>query len=173
MGENPRARKIADRIREIVATTIDRGIKDPRLGFVTVTDVRVTGDLQHASIFYTVYGDDEAKAGSTAALESAKGVLRREVGKGLGLRLTPTLEFIADAVPENANVIEDLLREARERDAAIQNSGVGASYAGEADPYRKPRDEFDEVDGEDAPAEDHAENDSASPIADDEESAKA
>jgi ribosome-binding factor A len=81
MVDHARARKMADRIKEIVARKLDRGIKDPRLGFVTVTDVRVTGDLQHASIFYTVYGTDEERADTAAALKSATGMLRSEVGR--------------------------------------------------------------------------------------------
>ena len=96
MIDHPRARKIADRIKVIVAETIEHRVKDPRLGFVTVTDARVTGDLQHATVFYTVFGSEEERVGTAAALESAKGVIRREVGQGIGIRLTPTLEFIAD-----------------------------------------------------------------------------
>ncbi len=102
MGENPRARKLADRIQEIIAKRLERGMRDPRLGFVTITDVRVTGDLQHASIFYTVYGSDEERADTAAALEAATGMLRSEVGKNITARLTPSLEFILDAIPENA-----------------------------------------------------------------------
>ena len=103
MSENPRARKIADRIREITVRALEREVKDPRLGFVTITDVRVTGDLQHASIFYTVYGTDEERDDTAKALSSAKGVVRREIGKGLSLRLTPSIEFFLDALPENAS----------------------------------------------------------------------
>jgi ribosome-binding factor A len=94
---------VADRIKVVVAEMLDRRIKDPRLGFVTVTDVRVTGDTQHASVFYTVLGDAEQQASSAAALESAKGVLRAEVGKQLGMRHTPTLEFTLDALPGDAH----------------------------------------------------------------------
>ena len=144
MGENPRARKIADRIQEITAKTIEREIRDPRLGFVTITDVRVTGDLQHASIFYTVYGTDEERADSAAALQSAKGVVRREIGKGLSLRLTPSVEFFLDALPDNAASIDHLLDEARSRDAAMQQEQATAAYAGEPDPYRKPREDDEE-----------------------------
>jgi len=144
VAENPRARKIADRIQEITAKTLEREIRDPRLGFVTITDVRVTGDLQHASIFYTVYGTDEDRASSAAALQSAKGVVRREIGKGLTLRLTPSVEFILDALPENAASIDHLLDEARTRDAATAKEQSAASYAGEADPYRKPREDDEE-----------------------------
>jgi ribosome-binding factor A len=141
MTENPRARRLADRIQEIVATTLDKRIKDPRLGFVTLTEVRVTGDLQHATVFYTVYGSEEEREASAAALRSATGMLRREVGRQTGVRLTPTLEFVLDAIPENARNIEDLLVEARGRDAELQNLKEGAQYAGEADPYKAPRDQ--------------------------------
>lgn len=109
MADPARAAKLADRIKVIVAKALERGVKDPRLGFVTITDVRVTGDLQHASVFYTVYGTDEERTDTAAALKSATGMLRSEVGKNITSRLTPTLEFIADAIPENAQHIEKLL----------------------------------------------------------------
>lgn len=153
MSENPRARRLADRIKEIVATTIDTRVKDPRLGFVTITDVRVSGDLQHATVFYTVFGDEAERESTAAALRSATGMLRSEVGRQIDVRLTPSLEFMADALPENARTIEDLLVEARSRDAELARSKEGAAYAGEADPYRAPRDE-DADDADDASAED-------------------
>jgi ribosome-binding factor A len=143
MSDNPRARKVAERIQVIVAQTLERRIKDPRLGFVTVTDVRVTGDLQHASVFYTVFGSDEERLGSAAALASAQGIIRREVGRGLTLRLTPSLEFIADAMPENANAIADLLAQAKQRDAALAEAAATAQFAGEADPYKRPEPEVE------------------------------
>jgi ribosome-binding factor A len=149
MVDHPRARKLSERIQKIVAQMLDTRVKDPRLGFVTVTDVRVTGDLQHASIFYTVLGDDEARAGSAAALESAKGLIRSEVGKQTGIRLTPTLEFIADAIPQTAKHLEDALRAAAERDAEVAALAASAQYAGDADPYRRPADESDESDDAD------------------------
>lgn len=133
---NPRVARIADRIKVTVAELLERRIKDPRLGFVTVTDVRVSGDTQHASVFYTVYGEPEQQAASAAALESAKGLIRSEVGKQLGTRHVPTLEFILDAVPENARHIEELLEKAREADAAVAATAAGKAHAGEADPYR-------------------------------------
>ena len=92
-----RVRKVADRIQVIVAEMLERRIKDPRLGFVTITDVRVTGDLQHASLFYTVFGDAGQRAQTARLLELNKGKLRSFVGKQLGIRLTPSLEFVADA----------------------------------------------------------------------------
>ena len=151
MADPARAAKMADRIKVIVAKTLERGLKDPRLGFVTITDVKVTGDLQHASVFYTVYGSDEERADTAAALKSATGMMRSEVGKNITARLTPSLEFIADAIPENAMHIEQLLAEARERDSATENLAKTAQYAGDADPYVKPRvieddEEFDEED---------------------------
>ena len=139
MADPARAAKMADRIKVIVAKTLERGLKDPRLGFVTITDVKVTGDLQHASIFYTVYGSDEERTDSAVALKSATGMLRSEVGKNITARLTPSLEFIADAVPENAKHIEALLAEAASRDSEIGGLRSTAKYAGDEDPYVKPR----------------------------------
>ena len=136
---NPRAGKVAERIQQIVALRLEKGLRDPRLGFVTITDVRVTGDLQNASIFYTVYGDAEAQADTAAALKAATGMLRTEVGKQLGTRLTPTLEFIHDELPSSAEHLNDLLAEAKRRDDEARELAAGASYAGEEDPYEKPR----------------------------------
>ncbi|MBO3681902.1 30S ribosome-binding factor RbfA [Streptomyces sp. NEAU-YJ-81] len=150
MSDTARARKLADRIRVVVAETLQRRIKDPRLGYVTITDTRITGDLREATVFYTVFGDDEERAASAAALESAKGVLRSEVGRQTGVRFTPTLTFVPDALPENARTIDDLLAKAREADAQVREASSGASYAGDADPYRKPgEDEDDEEPGTD------------------------
>ncbi|WP_347346579.1 30S ribosome-binding factor RbfA [Microbacterium sp.] len=134
-----RQARLADRIRVLLAERLEKGLRDPRLGFVTITDVRVTGDLQHASVFYTVLGTEEERIASGEALASATGMLRSAIGRQLGVRLTPTLEFIHDALPENAGHIAELLREARERDEAVAGLAAGATYAGEADPYVKPR----------------------------------
>jgi ribosome-binding factor A len=147
---NPRVRKIADRIQVVVAEMLERRIKDPRLGFVTVTEVRVSGDTQQASIFYTVYGEDADRASTAAALESAKGLLRSEVGKQLGMRHVPTLTFIPDALPENARHLDDVLARARQSDQEVSAAAQGAAYAGEPDPYKKPREaEADEPDDDD------------------------
>jgi ribosome-binding factor A len=148
MADKARARKMADRIRVIVAETLEQRIKDPRLGFVTITDTRVTGDLHDATVYYTVYGTDEEKQSSAAALESAKGVLRTEIGRQTGVRFTPTVTFIADGVPENALAIEHLLSEAAAADAAVHQQAAVATYAGEPDPYRKPREDDDDLDDE-------------------------
>ncbi|MCK9870453.1 MULTISPECIES: 30S ribosome-binding factor RbfA [Nocardiopsis] len=145
MVDAARARKIADRIQRIVAEMLDRRIKDPRLGFVTVTDARITADLRDATVYYTVFGTPDEKAASAAALESAKGVIRSEVGRQTGIRHTPSLAFVVDEVQENAQHIEELLLKARQSDAELAERASGAEPAGEADPYRAPReDERDE-----------------------------
>ncbi|MFV0435579.1 MAG: 30S ribosome-binding factor RbfA [Leucobacter sp.] len=138
---NARVGKVAERIQQIIARRLEKGLRDPRLGFVTITDVRVTGDLQHASVFYTVYGDAQEQADSAAALKAATGMLRSEVGKHLGTRLTPSLEFIHDELPESAQHMSDLLAEAKRRDEEAATLAAGAKYAGEEDPYVKPRED--------------------------------
>jgi len=161
---SPRVRKVADRIKVIVAEMLERRIKDPRLGFVTVTDVRVTGDTQQASVFYTVFGEADDLVGTAAALESAKGLIRSEVAKQLGMRHSPSIEFIHDALPENARAIDDLLDRARASDESVAQARSGATYAGEADPYKKPRVEDDAEDdetGSDDAASDDTESDTS------------
>ncbi len=133
-----RVRKIADRIQVIVAEMLERRIKDPRLGFVTITDVRLTGDTQQATVFYTVLGAPADVDDTAAALRSASGLIRSEVGRQLGMRHTPSLEFVHDALPESARHIEDLLARARASDAEVARNAAGAQYAGDADPYRHP-----------------------------------
>ena len=130
-----RALKVADRIKEVIATTLEARVKDPRLGFITITDVRVTGDLQQASIFYTVLGDEEAQSGTAAALASAKGLIRREVGSALGLRITPSIEFFADGLQESATAMNDLMSAVRAADAELAKLREGATPAGDPDPY--------------------------------------
>ncbi|MEU3859878.1 30S ribosome-binding factor RbfA [Streptomyces sp. NPDC028722] len=149
MADNARAKRLADLIREVVAQKLQRGIKDPRLGsHVTITDTRVTGDLREATVFYTVYGDDEERAAAAAGLESAKGVLRSEVGRAAQVKFTPTLTFVADALPDTAKTIEDLLDRARQSDQQVRDAATGASYAAGADPYRKPGDDETDTDGD-------------------------
>lgn len=143
MSENPRVRRVADRIQQVVAEVLDTKIKDPRLGFVTVTEVRVTGDLQQATVFYTVLGEEEERAGTAAALESAKGLIRSEVGRAVQTRLTPSITFIPDALPRSASNLNDALARAAHHDAQVAELAKSAQYAGEADPYRVDDDEED------------------------------
>jgi ribosome-binding factor A len=140
MADAARAHKVADRIKTLTAANLESLVKDPDLGFVTITDVRVTNDLQHASIFYTVFGDEAQRTRTSSVLETNRGRIRSFVGKQLGIRLTPTVEFIADAIPETAAHLEDLLREAKNRDAQVAEAAAKATYAGEADPYKKAED---------------------------------
>lgn len=136
-----RARKLAERVQVIVAEALEYRVKDPRLGFITVTDVRITNDFREATIFYTVLGDDEEQANTAAALESARGMLRTEVGKQTGIKHTPSLAFIADIVPEAARQVEDLIKRAKADDERVHHQAAGSSYAGDADPYRHGEDE--------------------------------
>lgn len=134
-GPSPRARKLADRVKVITAELLERRVKDPRLGFVTVTDTRMTNDLQHATVFYTVLDGDESE--TAAALESASGMIRSELGKQLDVRLTPSIEFIRDGVQENVSAIDKLLQEAKQRDAEVARLAQEAAPAGESDPYKE------------------------------------
>ncbi|MDQ3403762.1 MAG: 30S ribosome-binding factor RbfA [Actinomycetota bacterium] len=150
MADAPRARKLAKRISQIVASALEHEVKDPRVAFVTITDTKVTADLHDATIYYTVLGEkldvEPDFQGAALALESAKGVLRTRVGQGTGVRFTPTLTFIADTIPDDARRIDDLLARARAADAEVAALASGAEHAGEPDPYRAPREDDDEDD---------------------------
>ena len=131
---SPRVLKLADQIKEIVAAMLERRIKDPRLGFVTVTDVRLTGDSRDASVFYTVLGGDADYASTAAALQSATGLIRSQVGKQLGLQFTPTLVFIPDVVPESARQLDEALAAAREADARVAQAARARRTRGRPTP---------------------------------------
>ena len=139
-----RARRLSERITQIVAEMLERRIKDPRLGFVTVTDTKVTGDLRDATVFYTVYGSEDDQRATAAALASATGVIRSEVGKQTGIKHTPSITFEQDKLPEGAKSIEDLVAKAREADARLAAVRADAVPAGDADPYRSPGDAEDD-----------------------------
>ena len=147
MADPARARRLAKRILEIVATGIEREIKDRRLELVTITDCRVTGDLHDATVFYTVRGrtleEEPDWESARAALERARGQLRSMVGRGTGVRYTPTLAVEVDTVPAASAHMEDLLAKARARDAELAAAARDAKPAGDADPYR-----HDDEDGE-------------------------
>jgi len=148
--DSDRANKLADRIAQIVAEMLERRVKDPRLGFVTVTDAKLTGDLREATVYYTVYGSADEREGTAAALKSATGLIRSEVGRQTGLRHTPSLSFVQDTLPEGAAHMEELVARARAADEALARVREGAVPAGDPDPYRVPAsDEDDGEDGED------------------------
>jgi len=145
MVDVARARRLGERIQEIVAETLEMKVKDPRLGFITVTAARLTPDLREATVFYTVYGSEDEAAETAKALESAKGLVRSEVGKRTGVKFTPSIEFIRDALPDTVRTIDELLTQAKQADAALNQQATGARYAGDADPYRKPHEDDDDV----------------------------
>jgi len=152
MSDPAKVRRHAERVRELVASVVRTQIKDPRLGMITITDARITGDLRDATVYYTVLGDAAAQTGTAAALESAKGLLRSTVGKALGLRHSPTLTFVHDDVQDQAKHIDELLAAARDADAEVQRLAAGARYAGDAQPYRTDDDEDDDGASADAVA---------------------
>jgi ribosome-binding factor A len=156
MVDTARARRLAKRIVSIVATQIQHEVKDPRLDMVTITAATVTPDLREATVYYTVYGDDDVVAAAGAGLASATGVLRSAVGAQTGIKFTPTLEFRLDAVPAYAHRIDELLAAARDADARVAQQAAGARYAGDADPYKAPRTpeeiEADEIDADEIDA---------------------
>ena len=154
MVDTARARRLAKRIVSIVATHIQHEVKDPRLDMVTITAATVTPDLREATVFYTVYGDDDVVSAAAAGLASATGVLRSAVGHETGIKFTPTLAFKLDAVPANAHRIDELLAAARDADARVAQQAAGASYAGDADPYKPPRVADDEDPDEQDPGAD-------------------
>jgi ribosome-binding factor A len=141
MVDLARARKLGERIQEIVAETLELKVKDPRLGFVTVTDVKVSPDLHEATVFYTVFGTDEEASKSAAALESCKGLVRSEVGKRTGVKFTPNITFVRDALPDSVRMIDDLLHEAASADAKVAAQAAKAQYAAEKNAYRTPKGE--------------------------------
>ncbi|WP_129842764.1 30S ribosome-binding factor RbfA [Streptomyces sp. RFCAC02] len=148
MADNARAKRLADLIREVVARKLQRDIKDPRLGSrVTITDARLTGDLREATVFYTVWGDDADRAEVAAGLRSARGVLRSAVGAAAGVKHTPSLEFVPDALPETARTLDDLFDRTRERDEELRRAAAGADYAAGADPYVTRDGDAEDADG--------------------------
>lgn len=144
MADAARARQIAERILVIVAEAVEMRIKDPRIGFVTFTAARLTADLREATVFFTVLGTDIERDDTLTALNSAKGVIRTEMGKRLGMKHTPSLTFLPDALPETAAHIDELLQKAAASDAVVHEQAVKATFAGESDPYKKPHVDEDE-----------------------------
>ncbi|WHS34534.1 30S ribosome-binding factor RbfA [Auritidibacter ignavus] len=136
MANNNRPARLAQRIKVILAEALQKTVKDDRVENVTITDARVTNDLQQATVYYTVYGDEDTVAAGHAAMTEHRGMLRREMGRGLNIRLVPTLELVPDTVPEAAAHLEDILRAARARHEELAANRDESQYAGEANPYR-------------------------------------
>jgi ribosome-binding factor A len=110
MPQGGRTERVGEEFREVLAEEIQK-LKDPRIGFVTVTGVRVAPDLRHAWVYYTVYGDERSRAGSRAALRSATPHLRSALGKQVRLKFLPELEFEEDLTFEQARRIDELLEQ--------------------------------------------------------------
>lgn len=108
---NIRATRVGEQMKKELGDIIGRKLKDPRVGFVTVTDVEVTGDLQQAKVYITVLGDDEQKQNTLKGLAKAKGFIRSEIGKRIRLRKTPEILFEFDESIDYGNRIESLLKE--------------------------------------------------------------
>lgn len=106
-----RSEKVAEAIHETVSTLLSRGLNDPRIGFVTITAVDVIEDLSLARIYFTVIGDEAAKSASEAGLNSAKGFIRKELGRTLTMRHIPEIMFKYDHSQEYGNRIDSILRE--------------------------------------------------------------
>lgn len=140
MADSARAARLAKRVQVLMAQSLRNVIKDERIDNVTVTDARVTNDLQHATVYYTVFGDDQMKKDIAEMLEKRGGALRKELGRNLTIRLTPTLAFVADEIPEGASHLEELLAKAREKDAEVAALREGKDFAGDEDPYKKDED---------------------------------
>lgn len=142
MADPARAARLAQRIKVIIAEALRSRVKDERAELITVTDTRVTNDLQHATVYYTVMASEEdAKAGAEHVLAANQGTLRYEMGRQLNIRLTPTLEFVPDEIPEQAEQLEDILRKAREQDEKVRKLREGAEPVSEDSPYRSQGDQ--------------------------------
>jgi ribosome-binding factor A len=106
-----RCEKVAEAIHEEISSLLIKGVKDPRVGLVTVTGVKVTDDLHLATVYFSVIGDEAVRKGAEAGLNSARGFLRREIGKVLRMRYVPDLMFRYDESVEYGSRIENLLRQ--------------------------------------------------------------
>lgn len=104
-----RVNRVAEQMRKELGDIIERKLKDPRIGFVTVTDVEVSGDLQQAKVFLTVLGDEDKTSATLEGLEKAKGFIRSEVGARIRLRKTPELSFHWDHSFEEGRRIDRLI----------------------------------------------------------------
>ena len=111
-----RANRVAEQMKKEIGDILNRKIKDPRVGFVTITDVEVTGDLQQATIYLTILGSEDEKEATLKGLTKAKGFIRSEIGHRIRLRKTPELFFEIDHTIETGNRIEKLIRDLHESD---------------------------------------------------------
>jgi ribosome-binding factor A len=110
MPQGSRTERVGEEFREILAEEIQK-LKDPRVGFVTVTGVKVSPDLRHAWVYFTVFGEEKERAGTRAALRSATKHLRHELGRQVRLKVTPEIEFVEDDTVERGERIDRIIEQ--------------------------------------------------------------
>jgi ribosome-binding factor A len=133
MSQGSRPERVADQIRSEIAVLLAREVHDPRIGFVTLTRVTVTPDLQHARVLYTALGDDKAKAATAKGLERSAPFLRRQISSRLHLKRVPELTFVYDDSVAGQNRIEQLLSEIRREEADRRQDGDDSTVPGKGD----------------------------------------
>ena len=119
MSTHNRPERVGQLLQQLLGEVFARGMRDPRIGLVTITGIKMSPDLREARVYYAVHGDEKIRKDTHKGLEAAKGFLRREVGKELGLRLTPELRFTYDEAIDRGDRIDQLLREAKEHDQRL------------------------------------------------------
>jgi ribosome-binding factor A len=120
MGQGSRPERVADQVRAEVSSMIARDLQDPGIGFITITRVQVSPDLQHARVYYTTLGDPAAQKNTARALERAGSFMRRQIGQRLRLRRAPELEFVYDESIAHQDRVAQLLQEIRDKETSAE-----------------------------------------------------
>jgi ribosome-binding factor A len=114
MATHSRGERVAELIQQEISQLLIRGLKDPRIGLLTITGAKVSPDLREAWVYYAVHGEAKERRDAQEGLEAARGFIRREVGRAVRLRLTPELHFVFDEAIERGDRIEQLLRQVKQ-----------------------------------------------------------
>ena len=117
MATQSRQERVAEAIQHEVGQLLSRGLKDPRVGLVTITGAKVSPDLREAWVYYAVHGDVRTRQETAIGLDAARGFIRREIGKAVRLRVTPEIHFVFDESIDRGERIEELLKQVHEQDA--------------------------------------------------------
>lgn len=112
--QTKRSERVGDLILEFVSQMLSREVNDPRVGAVTLTGVKISNDLKHARVYFSILGDQQRKEEALSGLQSATGFIRAKIARQLKLRFVPTLEFFHDDTQANAQRIEELLRKVKD-----------------------------------------------------------
>jgi ribosome-binding factor A len=120
MTTHHRPERVAQMVQHLLGELFARGMRDPHIGLVTITGVKMSPDLREARVYWTVHGDPEQRKHTARGLENARGFLRREIGIELKLRLTPDLHFTYDEAIDRGERIEQLIRQVHEEEDARQ-----------------------------------------------------